>query len=179
MKKYILVVLVSITLQALFSAEKKDVTFSELFLSHNSRNGKTELVLYDVKGDFPVIEQVNDKIFMTSHFELSSYEVTSEEFSTSKNILSVKVTLTARNPLLHKKNLMEILSNVLDKEVTVSDLEVEPFSKYVIGIVIEGTEGMYFPNGNSVGIYGNEDNTKVLCKFDIATDPIEFLVGYK
>ncbi len=52
-------------------------------------------------------------------------------------------------------------------------------SKHVIGIVIEDIDNMYFPDGNSLGIYGNEKENKVIYLLDIASDPIEFLIEYK
>lgn len=179
MRKIIVILLCLIIPLNVFSNVEKLLKYSELFLSHDTRNGYTELILYNVTGGKDFVHQIKKSEFIKSNYDLKNYDLVSESYSDSKDMLSVRIFLKAKNPLMHQKNLEEILSQIIVKEVKVRDLDIVPMSKYVIGIFIDETPGMYNPTGNSIGIYQSPESNQIIYQFDIANKPIEFLIGFK
>jgi hypothetical protein len=151
--------------------------FKEMVFSQNVFIGDTQLIFYDIPIEY--FKSEKGKTIYQQFIDLDRYDFIDIAFSDSNNIFSCRLLLRAKNPLLHKENISIILSNILKREIEVKDMDVIPFEKYVIGILFKIDENMYFPNGNSIGIYGSDDNTFVLYTFDIAEDPIEFILGYK
>lgn len=155
----------------------EDFRFSEMYLFHDTVTGKTELVLYNV---FPesCIELTAETRLAGTLYSFAGFEIISEEYSTDRDMLTLRFLMQAENQLFHQDNLEEIIGKVLEKNTVVSDVDISFGKQYVISIVIEDIGNMYFPDGNSLGIYRNEKENKVMYLFDIASDPIEFLIGY-
>jgi hypothetical protein len=61
----------------------------------------------------------------------------------------------------------------------VEDLEIAPPHRFLISVAFNYDENMYFPAGNSKGLYYNEYSRQILYSYDIAQVPIEFRLGYR
>jgi hypothetical protein len=176
--------------QGAFAFGKKEVTrqvnmrgeqisFTELYVYHDTLRGTTQVTFFNTPKAYKKLAKSKktslfESYFFTDRFALVSEKVTKEN---KQNVYTV--TLQARNNMFHKENIGALLSNILRRQVTVEDVEVAPPKTYVVGVMFNYDDYMYFPAGNSVGIYYNEYSRRILYSYDIAKAPIEFVLGYR
>jgi hypothetical protein len=108
-----------------------------------------------------------------------SEKMTREKQANGKKAPVYTAVLQARNNMLHRENVESLLSQILRRQVTVEDIEVRPPQTYVVGIMFNYDDYMYFPSGNSIGVFYNEYSRRILYRYDIAKGPIEFCLGYR
>jgi hypothetical protein len=157
----------------------EQVTFSELYVYYDTLRGTTQVTFFNVPKTYKKLAKSKKTSLYETYFYNDRYSLISEKVTKENKQLVYTSTLEARNNMFHRENISALLSNILRRQVTVEDVEVAPPSKYMISITFSYEENMYFPAGNSVGIYFNEYSRQILYSYDIAKAPIEFLLGYR
>jgi hypothetical protein len=141
--------------------------------------GTTRVTFVNVPTAYKKIAKDKKTSLFETYFFTDHYSLVSETVTTEKKQLVYTCTLQAQTNIDHRENLGALLSNILQRQVTIEDVEVAPPNKYLISINFSYDDDMYFPAGNSAGIYYNESTRRILYYFDIAKAPIEFLLAYR
>jgi hypothetical protein len=157
----------------------EQLSFSELYVHYDPLRGTTEVTFFNVPTAYKKIENDKKTSLFESYFFTDRFSLVSETTRTENKVLVYTCTLQARNSMFHRESISALLSNILRREVVVEDTEIAPPNKYMISITFTYDDFMFFPAGNSVGIYYNEDIRKILYSYDIARAPIEFRLGYR
>jgi hypothetical protein len=157
----------------------EQLSFSELYVYYDTLRGTTQVTFFNVPKAYQKLAKDKNTSLFETYFFTERYSLVDEKVTTEKKQLVYTCTLQARTNMFHKENLGALLSNILRRQVTVEDAEVAPPSKYLITVTFNYDDDMYFPAGNSVGIYYNEYSRQMLYSYDIAKAPIEFVLAYR
>jgi hypothetical protein len=157
----------------------EQVSFSEVYVYYDPLRGTTQVTFFNVPKTYQGFARNKQTSLFESYFYTDRFSLLDEKVTTENKQLVYTCTLQARNSMFHRENLGALLSNILRRQVTIEDVEVSPPSKYMISINFIYDDFMFFPAGNSVGIYYNEYSRQMLYSYDIAKSPIEFRLGYR
>ncbi len=149
------------------------IGFAECFLKYDSKNGATEIILYDVRPSRRTV--MNKKVFAGA-FDLSEFSILDLQVKESGNPSAIRVVAKAKS-FLSTKPIQQLFSSILATQA-----DVQPkidFPQQLTHINMPTQKGIYFADHNALGVYKNEKETQVMMIFDTAEDPLEIVIGWK
>ena len=159
-----------------------EFVFSEMFFSHDLISGNTEVIFYNIPEYFLKYTERDSPRLYDDYFNVEQFTFYDEGFNNDNGFLSYKLLLVAKISLLQNENITALLSKILQREISVGYMHSNEMINNAIrpwSISFDFDNNMYFANSNAVGIYRNDNLSKVLYVFDLSQNKIEFILGYQ